>query len=64
MTSNASKARVCVEDDGQGMSLRQRKGLGLFLVEALAQQIQARVDYLKAEKGSRTVLCFPVVTRF
>jgi two-component sensor histidine kinase len=49
-----------VEDDGKGMELPPKKGLGLTLVEGFAQQIQGRVEFVKVEAGSRTVLCFPV----
>jgi two-component sensor histidine kinase/putative methionine-R-sulfoxide reductase with GAF domain len=58
--SNSSGACVSVEDDGKGMPLPPKKGLGLSLVEAFAQQIQGRIDFVKVESGSRTVLCFPV----
>jgi two-component sensor histidine kinase/putative methionine-R-sulfoxide reductase with GAF domain len=58
--SNSSEACVSVEDDGRGMEIPPRKGLGLSLVEGLAQQIQGRVTFEKIEIGSRTVLCFPV----
>jgi two-component sensor histidine kinase len=58
--SNSSEACVAVEDDGKGMPIPPRKGLGLSLVEGFAQQIQGRIDFVKVETGSRTVLCFPV----
>jgi two-component sensor histidine kinase/putative methionine-R-sulfoxide reductase with GAF domain len=58
--SNSSEACVAVEDDGMGMPLPPKKGLGLSLVEAFAQQIQGRVEFVKVDRGSRTVLCFPV----
>jgi two-component sensor histidine kinase len=58
--SNSSDACVSVEDDGKGMSLPPKKGLGLTLVEKFAQQIQGRVEYVKIESGTRAVLCFPV----
>ena len=58
--SNSSEACVAVEDDGKGMPLPPKKGLGLSLVEAFAQQIQGRVEFVKVDRGSRTVLCFPV----
>jgi len=51
---------VSVEDDGKGMPLPLKKGLGLSLVEALAQQIQGRVEFVKVDSGWRTVPCFPV----
>ncbi len=60
MVANASEACVAVEDDGKGMELPPKKGRGLTLVEGFAAQIQGRVDYVKVDAGSRTVLCFPV----
>jgi two-component sensor histidine kinase len=57
--SNASEACVSVEDDGIGMTIPPRKGLGLSLVDGFAQQIQGRVSYEKVETGSRAILCFP-----
>jgi two-component sensor histidine kinase len=57
---NCSEACVAVEDDGKGMELPPKAGLGLTLVEAFAQQIQGRVNFEKVESGCRTVLCFPV----
>jgi two-component sensor histidine kinase len=57
--SNASEACVSVEDDGIGMAIPPKKGLGLSLVDGFAQQIQGRVSYEKVETGSRIVLCFP-----
>jgi two-component sensor histidine kinase len=58
--SNASEASVCIEDDGKGMELPPKRGLGLRLVEGFAQQLGGRVEYVKVDTGSRTVLCFPV----
>jgi two-component sensor histidine kinase len=58
---NSSEGCLTVEDDGRGMDLPPKKGLGLTLVEGFAQQIQGRIDYAKIDTGSRTVLCFPVV---
>jgi two-component sensor histidine kinase len=58
--SNASEGCIMVEDDGKGMELTPKKGLGLTLVEGFAQQIQGRVKFVKVDAGSRTVLCFPV----
>ena len=57
MISHKSEACVSVEDDGKGMSLPPKKGLGLALVEGFAQQIQGRVDYAKVDVGSKVVLC-------
>ena len=58
--SNSSEGCVSVEDDGKGMPIPPTKGLGLSLVEGFAQQIQGRVEFVKVETGSKTVLCFPV----
>jgi two-component sensor histidine kinase/putative methionine-R-sulfoxide reductase with GAF domain len=60
IVGNASEASVCIEDDGKGMELPPKRGLGLRLVEGFAQQLGGRVDYVKVDTGSRTVLCFPV----
>jgi len=60
MIGNSSEARVSVRDDGRGMELPPKKGLGLTLVEKLAQQIQGRIEYEKVETGTFAVLCFPV----
>jgi two-component sensor histidine kinase len=59
-TSNRSEACVSVEDNGKGMDLPPKKGLGLTLVEAFAEQIQGRVEYFKVDVGSKVTLCFPV----
>jgi len=61
LVANSSEACVLVEDDGKGMDIPPKRGLGLTLVEAFAQQIQGRVEYQKADSGLRTMLCFPVV---
>jgi two-component sensor histidine kinase len=58
--SNRSEACVSVEDDGRGMNMPSKKGLGLTLVEGFAQQIQGRVEYAKIEVGTKVILCFPV----
>src|SRR5579883_280709 len=60
LVGNATEGCVSVQDDGRGMEVPPRKGTGLTLVEALAQQIQGRVEFVEMETGSRTVLCFPV----
>ncbi len=60
IVSNRSEACVSVEDDGKGMSLPPKKGLGLSLVEGFAQQIQGRIEYAKVDVGSKVILCFPV----
>jgi two-component sensor histidine kinase/putative methionine-R-sulfoxide reductase with GAF domain len=58
-TSHRSEACVTVQDDGKGMDLPPKKGLGLSLVEGFAQQIQGRVQFVPVETGSKIVLCFP-----
>lgn len=60
ITGNGSEGCLIVEDDGKGLEVPPHKGVGLALVEGFAQQIQGRVDYVKVETGSRTVLYFPV----
>jgi two-component sensor histidine kinase len=61
--SNRSEACVSVEDNGRGMKLPPKKGLGLTLVEGFAQQIQGRVEYAKVDVGSKVILCFPVALK-
>jgi two-component sensor histidine kinase len=61
LIGNSSEGCVSVEDDGGGMDIPPKKGLGLTLVEGLAQQIQGRIEFVPVETGSRTILCFPVV---
>lgn len=58
--SNSTEACVSVADNGKGWDVPPAKGTGLSLVEALAQQIQGRVNYPKVEEGAKVVLCFPV----
>jgi two-component sensor histidine kinase len=58
--SNASEGCVSVHDDGKGMPLPPKKGMGLSLVEGFAKQIQGRVTFEKVDTGSRVVLCFPI----
>jgi two-component sensor histidine kinase len=60
LASNASQACVSVEDDGKGMEIPPKRGLGLTLIENLARQIQGTVEYVEVDKGTKTVLCFPV----
>jgi two-component sensor histidine kinase len=59
IVSNRSEAIISVEDDGRGMEVPPRKGVGLRLIEGFAQQIQGRIEYPQVEKGSKIVLCFP-----
>jgi two-component sensor histidine kinase len=60
LVGNSSEGCVSVEDNGGGMDIPPKKGVGLTLVEAFAQQIQGRIEFVPVESGSRTVLCFPV----
>lgn len=62
LTSNASEACITVEDNGKGMDVPPKKGMGLTLIEGLAQQIQGRIDYVAVETGTKAVFCFPVAT--
>jgi len=61
LSAESGEACITVEDDGRGMELPPKQGSGLKLVEAFARQIGGRLQYLAAEPGSRTRLCFPVV---
>jgi two-component sensor histidine kinase len=58
--ANASEVCLTIEDDGRGMELPPKKGLGLMFVERFAHQIHGRLDFMKVDSGSRTVICFPV----
>jgi two-component sensor histidine kinase len=60
LESNATEGCISVSDDGKGMEIPPKRGLGLTLVEGLSQQLQGRIDYVKVESGSKAVLCFPV----
>jgi two-component sensor histidine kinase len=60
IVANSSEACVAVEDDGRGIEIPPKKGIGLSLVEGFAHQIQGRVTFENVEIGSRTILCFPV----
>jgi two-component sensor histidine kinase/putative methionine-R-sulfoxide reductase with GAF domain len=57
--SHQTEACITVEDDGSGLGVPPKKGLGLTLVEGFAQQIQGRVEYVRVETGSKVVFCFP-----
>jgi two-component sensor histidine kinase/putative methionine-R-sulfoxide reductase with GAF domain len=58
--SHQSEACITVEDDGKGLKLPPKKGLGLTLVEGFAQQIQGRIEYVPVETGCKIIFCFPV----
>jgi two-component sensor histidine kinase len=62
IVSNRSEAIISVEDDGRGMKVPPKKGLGLKLVEGFAQQIQGRIEYPQVERGCKVTLCFPFAT--
>lgn len=62
LTSNASEACISVEDNGKGMDIPPKRGLGLTLIEGLARQIQGQIDYVKVETGCKTMVSFPVAT--
>jgi two-component sensor histidine kinase len=59
--ANRSEACVCVEDNGIGMKLPPQPGIGLKLVNALAQKLGGRIEYCETERGTRTRLYFPAV---
>jgi two-component sensor histidine kinase len=60
LMSHVSQACLSVEDDGKGMKIPPKRGLGLTLIENLARQIQGTVEYVQVHRGAKTVLCFPV----
>lgn len=62
LTSNASEACILVEDNGKGMDIPPKRGVGLTLIEELARQIQGRIDYVRVETGCKTIVSFPVAT--
>jgi two-component sensor histidine kinase len=49
-----------VEDDGVGLKLPPKAGVGLKLVDGLSKQIGGRLQHLKVESGTGTQICFPV----
>jgi two-component sensor histidine kinase len=53
---------IAVEDDGKGMGPAREGGLGLTLIASLAQQMNGRVEHDEVEKGTRTRVCFPLVS--
>ena len=63
ITCSSAEACVSIEDNGKGMNLPPKKGLGLTLVEGFAQQIQGHIEYAKADVGSKVILCFPVALK-
>jgi two-component sensor histidine kinase/putative methionine-R-sulfoxide reductase with GAF domain len=59
--AHCSEACIRVEDDGVGLKLPPKAGVGLKLVDGLSKQIGGRVQHLKVESGTSTQICFPVV---
>jgi two-component sensor histidine kinase len=59
-SAQTGEGRVTVEDNGKGMGAPRQGGLGLTLVQALAQQLAGRVEREQPEKGTRTSVSFPL----
>ncbi len=60
-TAQGSKVRLCVEDDGVGLSLdaQLKQGhIGLDLVRALTRQLRGELDSLPVGSGTRVCLTF------
>ena len=57
------EANITVEDDGRGIGKPREGGLGLTLVSAFAKQLGGKVIREDVEKGTRTVVCFPLPSR-
>ena len=53
-SAQTGEARITVEDNGKGMGAPRKGGLGLALIQALAQQLAGRVDREQPERGTRT----------
>jgi two-component sensor histidine kinase len=58
--AHCSEACIRVDDDGAGLKLPPKPGVGLKLVDGLSKQIGGRVQHLKVESGTSTQICFPV----
>jgi len=58
--ADTGEASITVEDNGKGMGPPRKGGLGLTLIDALAQQLAGRVEREQPEKGTRTSICFPL----
>ncbi len=56
------EGRITVEDDGKGMGPAREGGLGLTLIDSFAQQLNGRVERDAVEKGTRTRVCFPLLS--
>jgi two-component sensor histidine kinase len=56
------EGRITVEDDGKGMGPAREGGLGLTLIDSFAQQLNGLVERDAVEKGTRTRVCFPLLS--
>ena len=54
------EAHLSVEDNGKGIGKSREGGLGLTLVSAFAKQLGGKVTREDVERGTRTVVCFPL----
>lgn len=54
------EAHLVVQDTGKGLGDARPGGLGLTLVSAFAKQLGGKVTQDEVEKGTRTVVCFPL----
>jgi two-component sensor histidine kinase/putative methionine-R-sulfoxide reductase with GAF domain len=54
------EAHLAVQDNGRGIGEPRPGGLGLTLVSAFAKQLGGKVTREAVEKGTRTVVCFPL----
>jgi two-component sensor histidine kinase len=60
MSKEQGEACLAVEDNGRGMGPRREGGLGLRLIDAFAIQLDGQVEQEPIEKGTRTVVRFPL----
>jgi two-component sensor histidine kinase len=52
---------LCVADDGKGIKQATREGSsGTVLVEALAKQLQGRIERESPRRGTVVRICFPM----
>jgi two-component sensor histidine kinase len=54
------EAYLAVEDNGRGMGLPRKGGLGLQLIDAFTNQLDGQVEPEPVEKGTRTGVRFPL----
>jgi len=54
------EACITVEDNGKGMGTPHKAGLGLKLIESLAQQLAGRIEREHPQRGVRTRIWFPL----